>query len=214
MFCQRESKWPFCPEQGTTMCRTAALGAAVILLFTSRACYNLTVLFLSQSHRVESFNYDWYNVSDQVTVVTRCQNYCKLASDWGHSYTKEVTSCVFALLQADLHSELGDKGYLAFGAILFIWELLPTGLLIIIFRVRQPAQEVVTTSALTLDVWVWNHGSNLEPPLMFFFLNPWQTNAVVINNRVLPRPYFFDDPQASDDDLPVPWARSPNLQPR
>lgn len=51
------------------MCRTAALGAAVILLFTSRACYNLTVLFLSQSHRVESFNYDWYNVSDQVTVV-------------------------------------------------------------------------------------------------------------------------------------------------
>uniref|UniRef100_A0A3P8W700 G protein-coupled receptor 137 n=1 Tax=Cynoglossus semilaevis TaxID=244447 RepID=A0A3P8W700_CYNSE len=137
---------PYLLSKGTTMCRTAALGAAVILLFTSRACYNLTVLFLSQSHRVESFNYDWYNVSDQ----------------------------------ADLHSELGDKGYLAFGAILFIWELLPTGLLIIIFRVRQPAQEVVTT--------------NLEPP-------------------VLPRPYFFDDPQASDDDLPVPWARSPNLQP-
>ncbi|KAM6923863.1 integral membrane protein GPR137 [Xenentodon cancila] len=130
---------PYLISKGTTVCRTAALGAAVILLFASRACYNLTVLFLSQSHRVESFNYDWYNVSDQ----------------------------------ADLQSELGDRGYLAFGAILFIWELLPTSLLILIFRVRRPAQE---------------------------------SSSMAINNRVLPRPYFFDDPQGSDEDIPVPWA--------
>lgn len=129
------------PYLGTTVCRTAALGAAVILLFASRACYNLTVLILSQTHRVESFNFDWYNVSDQ----------------------------------ADLRSELGDRGYLAFGAILLIWELLPTSLLILIFRVRRPAQE---------------------------------TSSMAINNRVLPRPYFFDDPQGSDEDAPLPWARS------
>ncbi|XP_069026576.1 integral membrane protein GPR137 [Embiotoca jacksoni] len=128
-------------SKGTTVCRTAALGAAVIFLFASRACYNLTVLALSQNHRVESFNFDWYNVSDQ----------------------------------ADLQSELGDKGYLAFGAILFVWELLPTGLLILIFRVRQPTQEI---------------------------------SSLAVNNRVLPRPYFFDDPQGSDEDSPVPWARS------
>lgn len=48
-------------------------------------------------------------------------------------------------VQADLQSELGDRGYMAFGAILFIWELLPTSLLILIFRVRRPAQEVVGT---------------------------------------------------------------------
>ncbi|XP_054453038.1 integral membrane protein GPR137 [Anoplopoma fimbria] len=132
---------PYLISKGTTVCRTATLGAAVILLFASRACYNLTVLFLSQSQRVESFNFDWYNVSDQ----------------------------------ADLHSELGDRGYMAFGAILFIWELLPTSLLILIFRVRRPAQE---------------------------------TSSMAINNRVLPRPYFFDDPQRSDEDAPVPWARS------
>lgn len=48
------------------MCQTAALGAAAIFLFASRACYNLTVLILSQSRHVESFNFDWYNVSDQV----------------------------------------------------------------------------------------------------------------------------------------------------
>uniref|UniRef100_A0A3B4EQ32 Integral membrane protein GPR137-like n=1 Tax=Pundamilia nyererei TaxID=303518 RepID=A0A3B4EQ32_9CICH len=94
-------------SRGTTVWRTAALGGAVIFLFASRACYNLTVLFLSQKYRVESFNYDWYNVSDQ----------------------------------ADLESELGDRDYLVFGAILFMWELLPTGLLILIFRVRRPAQE-------------------------------------------------------------------------
>lgn len=129
------------PYLGTTVCRTAVLGAAVILLFSSRACYNLTVLILSQKHHIESFNFDWYNVSDQ----------------------------------ADLQNELGDRGYLAFGAILFIWELLPTSLLILIFRVRRPTQE---------------------------------TGSIAINNRVLPRPYFFDDPQGSDDDAPVPWART------
>ncbi|KAM7389375.1 hypothetical protein PAMP_023359 [Pampus punctatissimus] len=132
---------PYLISKGTTVCRTAALGAAVILLYTSRACYNLTVLILSQNHHVESFDFDWYNVSDQ----------------------------------ADLRNELGDRGYLAFGAILFIWELLPTSLLILIFRVRHPTQEVASTA---------------------------------INNRALPRPYFFDDPQGSDDDAPVPWARS------
>ncbi|XP_038555538.1 integral membrane protein GPR137 isoform X2 [Micropterus salmoides] len=132
---------PYLISKGTTVCRTAALGAAVILLFASRACYNLAVLILSQSYPVESFNFDWYNVSDQ----------------------------------ADLRSELGDRGYLAFGIILFIWELLPTSLLILIFRVRRPAQE---------------------------------SSSLAVNNRVLPRPYFFDDPQGSEDDAPVPWVRS------
>ncbi|XP_071362830.1 integral membrane protein GPR137 [Trachinotus anak] len=136
---------PYLVSKGTTVCRTAALGAAVIFLFASRACYNLTVLFLSQNHQVESFNFDWYNVSDQ----------------------------------ADLRYELGDSDYLVFGAILFIWELLPTSLLILIFRVRQPTQE---------------------------------TSSMAINNRVLPRPYFFDDPQGSDEDMPVPWARSSHPQ--
>ncbi|KAM9850096.1 integral membrane protein GPR137 [Aulostomus maculatus] len=131
---------PFLTSKGSTVCRTAALGAAVILLFTSRACYNLSVLVLSLNHHVESFDFDWYNVSDQ----------------------------------ADLHNNLGDRGYLAFGAILFVWELLPTSLLILIFRVRRPNQEVSSS----------------------------------VNNRVLPRPYFFDDPQNSDEDTLVPWARS------
>lgn len=44
----------------------------------------------------------------------------------------------FDLFQADLQSTLGDAGYIVFGVILFVWELLPTSLVVFFFRVRQP----------------------------------------------------------------------------
>lgn len=47
------------------MCQVTAVGAIVILLYSSRACYNLVVLALSNKS-INSFDYDWYNVSDQV----------------------------------------------------------------------------------------------------------------------------------------------------
>uniref|UniRef100_A0A8C5GM18 G protein-coupled receptor 137B n=1 Tax=Gouania willdenowi TaxID=441366 RepID=A0A8C5GM18_GOUWI len=74
-------------------CLCLLIGAIVILLYASRACYNLVVLAMSNK-RINSFDYDWYNVSDQ----------------------------------ADLQSTLGDTGYIVFGVILFVWELLPTRL--------------------------------------------------------------------------------------
>ncbi len=52
--------------QGTSVCQATAIGAAVILLYTSRACYNLVVVALSPEDRPSPFNYGWYNVSDQV----------------------------------------------------------------------------------------------------------------------------------------------------
>ncbi|XP_066505011.1 integral membrane protein GPR137 [Hoplias malabaricus] len=118
---------PYLHSKGTTVCRTAVLGAGVILLFSSRACYNLAVLILSQNHRVASFGFDWYNISDQ----------------------------------ADLQSELGDTGYIVFGAILFIWELLPTSLLILIFRVPRPPQETNCSPVI-----------NTRGPRSYFFDDP------------------------------------------
>ena len=50
------------------MCQVTVIGAIVILLYSSRACYNLVVLGLSNKS-INSFDYDWYNVSDQ---VSRC----------------------------------------------------------------------------------------------------------------------------------------------
>uniref|UniRef100_A0A8C2J5B6 G protein-coupled receptor 137Ba n=1 Tax=Cyprinus carpio TaxID=7962 RepID=A0A8C2J5B6_CYPCA len=43
--------------------------------------------------------------------------------------------------KADLKSMLGDAGYVVFGVILFVWELLPTSLVVFIFRVRKPTQD-------------------------------------------------------------------------
>ncbi|XP_065815431.1 G protein-coupled receptor 137Ba isoform X2 [Labrus bergylta] len=93
-------------SKGTSVCQVTAIGATVILLYASRACYNLLVLALANKS-INSFDYDWYNVSDQ----------------------------------ADLQSTLGDAGYIVFGVVLFVWELLPTSLVVFFFRVRQPNQD-------------------------------------------------------------------------
>uniref|UniRef100_A0A8K9WYS5 Uncharacterized protein n=1 Tax=Oncorhynchus mykiss TaxID=8022 RepID=A0A8K9WYS5_ONCMY len=44
-------------------------------------------------------------------------------------------------VQADLRSTLGDAGYIVFGVILFVWELLPTSLVVFFFRVRRLPQD-------------------------------------------------------------------------
>lgn len=68
----RESCIDVCNEQanssskGTSVCQATAIGAVVILLYTSRACYNLVVVVLSPQDRPSPFNYGWYSVSDQV----------------------------------------------------------------------------------------------------------------------------------------------------
>lgn len=65
-------------------------------------------------------------------------------------------------LKADLQNDLGDMGYIVFGAILFIWELLPTSLLILIFRVPRPPKEMVSSSS---------GNSNYRPACFYEFLN-------------------------------------------
>lgn len=55
------------------MCQVTVIGVAVVTLYASRACYNLVVLTLSDVDNVDSFDYDWYNVSDQVRPhLPRC----------------------------------------------------------------------------------------------------------------------------------------------
>lgn len=52
--------------QGTSVCQVTLIGVTVVLLYSSRACYNLVVLALADIENINSFDYDWYNVSDQV----------------------------------------------------------------------------------------------------------------------------------------------------
>ncbi|EDL20569.1 mCG68213, isoform CRA_a, partial [Mus musculus] len=116
-------------SKGSSVCQVTAIGVTVILLYTSRACYNLFILSFSQIKNVHSFDYDWYNVSDQ----------------------------------ADLKSQLGDAGYVVFGVVLFVWELLPTTLVVYFFRVRNPTKD------LTNPGMVPSHGFS---PRSYFFDNP------------------------------------------
>ncbi|KAG7217934.1 hypothetical protein INR49_010310 [Caranx melampygus] len=108
---KRRSVFPLSDHgQGTSVCQVTLIGVTVVLLYASRACYNLVVLALADIETINSFDYDWYNVSDQ----------------------------------ADLRSSLGDAGYIVFGVILFVWELLPTSLVVFFFRVRRPPQDRVS----------------------------------------------------------------------
>ncbi|XP_059811271.1 G protein-coupled receptor 137Ba-like isoform X2 [Hypanus sabinus] len=118
-------------SKGTSVYQTTAVGVLVILLYASRACYNLFAVMRSPATHVDTFDYGWYNVSDQ----------------------------------ADLVSNLGDKGYLVFGCILFFWELLPTAVLVLFFRVRRPTQDLAGSGIIS--------GRSVAP-CSYFFDNPRQ----------------------------------------
>ncbi|XP_043966046.1 integral membrane protein GPR137C isoform X1 [Gambusia affinis] len=94
-------------SKGTSVCQATAVGAVVILLYTSRACYNLVVVALSPQDRPSPFSYGWYSVSDQADVQV-----------------------------------ISGEGYIVFGIILFFWELLPTSLVVVFFRVQRPHQNL------------------------------------------------------------------------
>uniref|UniRef100_A0ABK0LF67 G protein-coupled receptor 137B n=1 Tax=Rattus norvegicus TaxID=10116 RepID=A0ABK0LF67_RAT len=142
-------------SKGSSVCQVTAIGVTVILLYTSRACYNLFILSFSQIKNVHSFDYDWYNVSDQVSRTQ--QGAAQGPDQWN------VESCFNTGDQADLKSQLGDAGYIVFGVVLFVWELLPTTLVVYFFRVRNPTKD------LTNPGMVPSHGFS---PRSYFFDNP------------------------------------------
>lgn len=139
------------------MCQVTGVGAVVILLYSSRACYNLVVLALS-NNTINSFDYDWYNVSDQVSrrfqalvlegvlVVGEVPEHLGPFAPPPGDPDRQF-SCPF---QADLQLTLGDTGYIVFGVVLFVWELLPTSLLVFFFRVRQPTLDRVSRAGPTV----------------------------------------------------------------
>lgn len=57
---------------------------------------------------------------------------------WVIKLAVSIVNVLCFVFQADLQSTLGDAGYIVFGVILFVWELLPTSLVVFFFRVRQP----------------------------------------------------------------------------
>ncbi|XP_077462046.1 integral membrane protein GPR137C isoform X2 [Stigmatopora argus] len=102
----------FLQSKGTSLCQAAAVGTMVIILYTSKACYDLVVA-LSPLVKPDLCNYSWYTVSDQTDVL-----------------------------------KLSGEAYMVFGIILFFWELLPTSLMVLFFRVQKPNQNMVPAGIL------------------------------------------------------------------
>lgn len=97
-------------------------------------------------------------------------------------------------------NDLGNKGYLVFGLILFVWELLPTTLLVGFFRVHRPPQDLVRANG---EGWHWDSlGWGLGRPV---WGGQWgaresisgvflpQSTSRILNGQVFgSRSYFFD----------------------
>nr|CAB3250684.1 integral membrane protein GPR137B-like [Phallusia mammillata] len=129
--------------KGTTVCQAVSVGIVIVLLYASRAIYNLLAISPLRCSKLSSFNFNWYNVSDQADLVN-----------------------------------LNGSSYIVFGVVLFIWELLPTTLTIIFFRVKKNGQSVQTSiSAITPNGY---------------------------NTRV----YFFDNPHRYDSEEDLTTGRS------
>ena len=174
----------------------------MVLLYASRACYNLAALALAPRSRLDAFDYDWYNVSDQVGIGPVCPpgwpGPCQPPLWWQRSSAS-------ASPQADLVNDLGNKGYLVVGLILFIWELLPTPLLVGFFRVHRPPQDLVgppTTSWCRVEGWalgilVWGPGTVMAAEKNIhsndFFPHTLQSTSRILNGQGFgSRSYFFD----------------------
>ncbi|XP_075806451.1 integral membrane protein GPR137C isoform X1 [Microtus pennsylvanicus] len=52
-------------SKGMSLCQTVLVGSVVVLLYSSRACYNLVVIAISQDTLESPFNYGWDNLSDK-----------------------------------------------------------------------------------------------------------------------------------------------------
>ncbi|XP_003408661.1 integral membrane protein GPR137C isoform X1 [Loxodonta africana] len=55
-------------SKGISLCQTVVVGSVVILLYSSRACYNLVVITISQDTLESPFNYGWDNLSDKAHI--------------------------------------------------------------------------------------------------------------------------------------------------
>ncbi|TFK05424.1 aquaporin-1 [Platysternon megacephalum] len=53
-------------SKGTSVCQAILVGSVVVLLYSSRACYNLVAVAISPENVPSPFNYGWDNLSDKM----------------------------------------------------------------------------------------------------------------------------------------------------
>ncbi|XP_031558571.1 integral membrane protein GPR137B-like [Actinia tenebrosa] len=98
----------FLEGQGTTTCQATAICIIVVLLYMSRAVYNM--IAVTVQHDLSNFGFGWINVSDEGEIE--------------HNHK--------------LQMNVNNHRFLSFGIVLIVWEVLPTFMVIWFFRVRRP----------------------------------------------------------------------------
>jgi len=107
--------------QGATPRQGMVLCVLVVLLYVSRVIYNLVAVTVP--HDISSFGFSWINVSDEGEI----------------KYNTPSVS---------IHQHIHDREFITFGVVLIVWEVLPTFMVVLFFRVRQPVVGDMGPSAI------------------------------------------------------------------
>ncbi|XP_078005043.1 integral membrane protein GPR137 isoform X3 [Phascolarctos cinereus] len=125
-------------SRGLLAVRGAFVGASLLFLLVNVLC-----AVLSRRRRTQPWALLLVRVlvSDSLFVICALS----LAACLCLVARRAPSTSIYLEAKADLVNDLGDKGYLVFGLILFVWELLPTTLLVGFFRVHRPPQDLSTS---------------------------------------------------------------------
>lgn len=116
-----------------------------------------------------------------------------------------------------MRSTLGDAGYVVFGVVLFVWELLPTSLMVFFFRVRQPDLDRVSQRAPSaIGVVRLGRFRDISPFCCVVCVRRvLQSGTGLAGHGFSSRGYFFDNPRRYDSDDDLAWSVMPqNIQAR
>ncbi|XP_068832495.1 integral membrane protein GPR137 isoform X3 [Capricornis sumatraensis] len=133
-------------SRGLLAVRGAFVGASLLFLLVNVLC-----AVLSRRRRAQPWALLLVRVlvSDSLFVICALS----LAACLCLVARRAPSTSIYLEAKADLVNDLGNKGYLVFGLILFVWELLPTTLLVGFFRVHRPPQDLSTSRILNGQVF-------------------------------------------------------------
>lgn len=115
-------------SKGTSVCQALLVGSVVVLLYSSRAFYNLIAIAVSPDHVPSPLSYGWDNLSEKV-----------------------------------LGEEVSSEEYMVFGAVLFLWEFVPTAFVVLFFRAQRLSQNLPSSGMVN---------SHSYSSRAYFFDNP------------------------------------------
>lgn len=103
-------------------------------LLISRALYNILAITIDKLS-LPDFNFDWINVSDQVSI-----------GKFGYNYVIMIKSQSY--LKADFVNLTETNKYISFVLVILIWELIPTLVVIILFKIKRPSGSNETLTSI------------------------------------------------------------------